>query len=251
MNKLALFNGFLIIFFIVMLVILVVIGRLFRTSIFLKRKLPLFFCFIMGITMIFQFFIPMENPLYKEIEDLSTKWIQIISSFALVIGLVSLVRINFQKVLRFYNDWPYALILLIGFFVTSFYGLRDGFEGKQFDFIFNYMYVPMQSTMFSILAFFVASAAFRAFRAKTREATLLLTAAIIVMLGRVELGSVIWSYIPIVSSYIDVSDISQWINQVFTTAGQRAILLGASLGYIAASFKILLGIETSYFGSGE
>ncbi len=251
MDKMALFNGFLIVFFIVLFVLLIVMGQTLRTSLFLRRKLPLAFCFIMGVTMIFQFFIPPENSLYKEIEDLSTKWIQIISSFALVIGLISLVTMNFNKISRKYEDWQYSIVLLLGFFITIFYGLRDGFEGKEFDFIFNYMYVPMQSTMFSILAFFVASAAFRAFRARSREATLLLTAAVIVMLGRVELGSVIWSYIPVVSRYFDVSELAQWINTVFTTAGQRAILLGASLGYIAASFKILLGIERSYFGSEE
>jgi hypothetical protein len=247
----ALFNGFLIVFFIVLFAALIFVGQTLRTSQFLRRKLPLAFCFFMGVIIIFQFFIPPENPLYKEIEDLSTKWIQIISSFALVIGLISLVTMNFNKISRKYEDWQYAVVLLLGFFVTTFYGLRDGFEGKEFDFIFNYMYVPMQSTMFSILAFFVASAAFRAFRARSREATLLLTAAVIVMLGRVELGSVLWSYIPFIGNYFDVSDLAQWINKVFTTAGQRAILLGASLGYIAASFKILLGIERSYFGSEE
>lgn len=247
----ALFNGFLIVFFIILFAALIFVGQTLRTSQFLRRKLPLAFCFIMGVTIIFQFFIPPENTLYKEIEDLSTKWIQIISSFALVIGLISLVTMNFSKISRKYEDWHYSVVLLLGFFVTTFYGLRDGFEGKEFDFIFNYMYVPMQSTMFSILAFFVASAAFRAFRARSREATLLLTAAVIVMLGRVELGSVLWSYIPFIGNYFDVSDLAQWINTVFTTAGQRAILLGASLGYIAASFKILLGIERSYFGSEE
>jgi len=247
----ALFNGFLIVFFIILVALLIFLGQALRTSLFLRRKLPLAFCFIMGVTMIIQFFMPQDNLIYKEIEDLSVNWIKVIQSFALVIGLISLITLNFNKISRKSEDWQYAAVLLIGFLVTSFYGLRDGFEGKQFDFIFSYMYVPMQSTMFSILAFFVASAAFRAFRARSREATLLLTAAIIVMLGRVELGSIMWSYIPYLPRYFDVSDLAQWINTVFTTAGQRAILLGASLGYIAASFKILLGIERSYFGSEE
>ena len=262
----ALFNGFLIVFFIILFALLIFLGQALRTSLFLRRKLPLAFCFIMGVTMIIQFFMPQDNLIYKEIEDLSVNWIKIIQSFALVIGLISLITLNFNKISRKSEDWQYAAVLLIGFLVTSFYGLRDGFEGKQFDFIFSYMYVPMQSTMFSILAFFVASAAFRAFRARSREATLLLTAAIIVMLGRVELGSImwdkVWNIIPDglqygigidikLNHYFDISDLAQWINTVFTTAGQRAILLGASLGYIAASFKILLGIERSYFGSEE
>jgi len=236
-----------------MFIILISVGRLLKSSTLLKRQLPVFVCFFIGTAVIIQFFIPQENPWNKDIGELPLKWIQIISSFALSIGLISLVTVNFTKITRKHEDWKYAIVLLAGFFASSYYGLKEGpgLEGGNFDFMFKYLYVPMQSTMFSLLAFFVASAAFRAFRAKTKEATVLLLSAIIIMLGRVELGSVLWSYIPILPKYFDISDIAMWINQVFTTAGQRAILLGSALGYIAVSFKILLGIERSYFGGEE
>ena len=106
-------------------------------------------------------------------------------------------------------------------------------------FIFKYMYTPLQSTMFSLLAFFMASAAYRAFRARTKEATCLLIAAFLVMLGRVPIGEALWSRF---------GDIAQWIMDVPNMAGQRAIQIGAALGIVSASLRILLGLEQEYLG---
>ena len=110
---------------------------------------------------------------------------------------------------------------------------------NPFFFIYKYVYAPMAGTMFSLLAFFVASAAFRAFKARTKEATLLLTAAFLVMLGRVSIGQAIWP---------TFSDIAGWIMNVPQTAGQRAIQIGAALGLVSSSLRILLGLEQSYLG---
>jgi len=52
----------------------------------------------------------------------------------------------------------------------------------------------MSATMFSLLAFFVASASYRAFRIRNFEATLLLVSGIIIMIGRVPIGGVISSW---------------------------------------------------------
>ncbi|PKK90428.1 MAG: hypothetical protein CVV64_08670 [Candidatus Wallbacteria bacterium HGW-Wallbacteria-1] len=115
-------------------------------------------------------------------------------------------------------------------------------ENKKFNYIYKWVFEPMSSTMFSLLAFFIASAAFRAFRAKTFEAGLLLVSAFLVMLGRVPIGKAIWDGFP---------DIANWIMAVPNTAGQRAIMIGAALGVVSASLKILLGIERSYLGGGD
>ncbi len=106
-------------------------------------------------------------------------------------------------------------------------------------YIFEYFIKPLQSTMFSLLAFFVASAAFRAFRAKSFEATILLVTAFIVMLGRVPIGTSIWP---------GFAGISEWILSTVNMAGSRAITLGAAVGATAAALKIILGLETRYLG---
>ena len=85
-----------------------------------------------------------------------------------------------------------------GFFVKGnpdvAWGAHVTSKGTLFKWMFNYMVSPMQATMFALLAFYVASASYRAFRIRNFEATLLLSSGIIIMIGRVPLGSYISSW---------------------------------------------------------
>jgi len=64
-------------------------------------------------------------------------------------------------------------------------------KGSLFYWMFINIITPLGATMFALLAFFVASASYRAFRIRNFEATLLLISGIILMLGRVPIGGLI------------------------------------------------------------
>ena len=123
--------------------------------------------------------------------------------------------------------------------------------GTAFSWIFDNIFTPLSAATYSLLAFYIASASFRAFRARSWEATLLLVTAFIVMLFRVPLGEHLWHALPIVGQYDIAKFIEDWLMGAFNAAGQRAILLGASVGLISVSLKILLGIERSYLGGSD
>jgi hypothetical protein len=100
------------------------------------------------------------------------------------------------------------------------------------------IFAPLQATMFSLLAFYAASAVFRAFRARSFEATLLLVAGAIVMLGQVQLGD------DLTGGY--AGKIEVFLLASVVTAAERAIVIGASFGVLATGLRIVLGIERSY-----
>jgi len=204
----------------------------------MRRQIPILVCFCFGLFMMVQFFVPHKsfNSAYQNILD----WMQIIYVFTLLVGVVSFLSINGKKVSQRQSGWGYNLIGLLGLFLMAFFGFYKGTkEGTPFMWVFDHLQVPMQSTMFSLLAFFVASAAYRGFRARTKEATLLLLSAAIVMLGRVPIGNMIHSAIP---------DLANWILNYPSMAARRGIVIGIGLGTISTSLRIIVGIERTYLG---
>lgn len=115
-----------------------------------------------------------------------------------------------------------------------------GRDGRVFVWIYDHVFGPANATLFALLAFFVASAAFRAFRARNAEAALLLGAAIFMMLGRAPLGRAISDVFP---------DLAQWLLDVPSNGGRRAIMMGAAIGAIATGLRVILGLERSHLGN--
>ena len=114
--------------------------------------------------------------------------------------------------------------------------------------IFDWIYMPLKSTLFALLAFFVASAAYRAFRLRSWEASLLLVAAFVVLIGRTPFGVMLTAWLPDMLHFLRLDELSLWIMKVPNTAGWRSILIGISLGVVAMSLRLILGIEHAVLG---
>ncbi len=124
-------------------------------------------------------------------------------------------------------------------------------SGSWFQTIFERVMNPLSSTMYALLAFYVASASYRAFRAKNREATILLVAAFVILLGRTPFGTMITAWIPDSLSALQVPNMAIWIMSSPNLAGQRAIMIGIGLGVVSMSLRVLLGIERTYLGEDK
>lgn len=216
----------------------------------MKRQVPLALCFLFGIAMIFTQFSPhsYSQALYREVID----WGLIISPFALVIAVVTLIQTHVSRVRLRSEHWQYSLVIFAGMIVMALVGVPLGPQNSAVVWLYNNVQVPMDATMFSLLAFFIASAAFRAFRARSFEATLLLITAMFVMIGNVPIGDLVWNKVMSWTPWVDgASWFRQWILDVPNNAARRGIILGVSLGVISQSIRIILGIERSYLGGGD
>lgn len=224
----------------------------------LKRSVPLFITFLVGTVLIISFFIP-HKPFGQLGEDFSV-FFDIISVFAFVLGGGNLLRIHGEKISGLKSGWGFSAVCVFGFILTLVVGLFKignpwGIQGdlteqgSTFYGIYEYAFKPLGATMFALLAFYVASASYRAFRAKNLEATILLVSAFVILLGRTFLGAVLTDWLPDSLAFLKVPNLANWIMATPNLAGQRAIMIGISLGIISTSLKLILGIERSYLGS--
>lgn len=203
----------------------------------MRRTIPLILAFSAGLFMAVQYFIP-HRYVQNVVEEIN-RWTNLIWCAALILGTLSLTKHLIDKVQRRKDGWGYAIMALLAMIVTIVAGFWGQEAGSPFMFIFENILAPMEATTFSLLAFYIASAAFRAFRARNVEATLLLVAATIIMIGRVPIGHAISEWLPATTDYIlDFPN----------TAAKRGIMIGVGLGMVATALKIILGIERGYLG---
>lgn len=167
------------------------------------------------------------------------------SCAAMFIGVLNLLRIHGNNIRRKRPHWQFSVYLLAILIYQSLMGLFTHHTAPVYAWPYNAIYLPLDATMFSLLAFYIASAAYRAFRVRNVDAAVMLTSAFILMLGNVPIGEVIWGPDKFLGGF---AGIKNWILRVPNAAGNRAITLGIFLGIMATQSRILLGIERRHLG---
>lgn len=231
-----------------------------------RRQGPIVLAFLAGIIPILSLYIPkvfLADPDVGMSPRLD-QYLIIVAGFALPLGIVNVIQNNSRRAMRRDKGWPYAVVLLLGLFVTGALGVYGAVSGEgigfradgtstPFKWIEDNAFRPLQATIFALLAFFMASAAFRAFRARNTEATILLVAGVLVMTGRVPLLEFLAVPFPPLQPLAAagsqrLGELTEWIMNVPNSAAQSGIIIGAALGAAAMAIRVILGIERSYLG---
>jgi hypothetical protein len=209
---------------------------------------------------------PLSSPTHGYVNPLGV-FLQVLGAFGLGLGLISLFAVHGKRLfgrkegginsVAFFA--AFAAMVVAGFwqhYTTDPSQLPPTVTGKYtgpqafYEVCFNGMLNALGSTMFSTLAFFITAAAYRAFRIRSVEATVMMVTAFLVMLGGVPVGRVLTSWIPDQGAIANLrlEYLSNWILTAPNAAVFRGIIFGSTIGSMAMALRVWLSLERgAYF----
>lgn len=208
-----------------------------------RRQIPILITALVGLIIVYEYFFVVSDYVSTTVNELKI-FGTIIASFALFLGVVSSFRNNLHHFQRRTKDrWYFALWTIIVTIVSTAIGLIGSPNHPAYQWIFTNVLRTLWTTMVSTTGFFIASAAFRAFRVRTIDSALLLVAGLLITIRNTPV---------LVSYWGGFTSIGNWVMDVAASGAIRGIILGAAIGSIAIGLRTILGYERGYLGkTGE
>lgn len=213
----------------------------------MKKEIPIAITFILALFYVVANYVT-GVPVLESMKKALDEWYLVVAAWMVLVGSVNLTQIHGRRVASKKEGWFFSAWLILCLYGMMFFGIfvAKGTTHVGWTFMYNQLIAPMNATVYSTLVFYIGSAAYRAFRVRSLEASVLLITAMIMMLGRVPLGRMLLGGHPALTQMAD------WILSVPNSAGMRGIQIGACLGGIATALRIALGIERGHLGgTGE
>ncbi len=205
----------------------------------------------------------------------------ILTAFLLGLGIYSLLRVHLGRIAKRQPDREFSAILLVCMVVMAGFGYADWImrrfgEGREklelmqnwtpvqyaFDLMFDGLLQQMDAAMFSMIAFFILSAAYRAFRIRSVESTVLMASALILMLSLLGALVALWNggvdamavALNLPNASVDLkeahflnnfklNEVANWVRSFLQVPALRALEFGVGLGALAMGLRLWLGLE--------
>jgi hypothetical protein len=200
-----------------------------------------------GIVVLVSFFV--QDRTLHLLRSVFVEWTVIVVAFAILLGVLNVLRVHARRVQEGQGT-IYSLILVGAFLVVFVPGILQpdtvpaglvplvGPKGSVVEFAYRHVQRPLQATLFSLMGFFVAAAAWRAFRVRSAASFVMLVACVLVLLGSVRVG--------MSGGWTLLAEVKDWVLSVPAMAGARGILLGIVLGTVVTGVRLLIGLDRPY-----
>jgi len=212
-------------------------------SMTIKKDLPLLLMGLVGIIIMLELFFPV-NVISQTTKTL-TSWGVLLVAMATGVGVVNLTKRHIKPIIKQekQNDqWFFSAVLIVTMYATIMSGILGGTKHQIYLNIFNYIYTPVNGSIYAMLAFWIVSAAYRSLKAKSTEAMVLLVVVLIMLMKDTPL---IVANIPI------VAQVANWITTVLGPGGCRGIIISSGIGVLMFNLRMLIGKNPKAIGAGQ
>lgn len=206
-----------------------------------KRSIPLGIASFLVIFLFVGFFFQID--IISNVETRLLGWGAIVIAISLMVGVVNVLRLHVRHIIRQTpGQWLYSIALVIS--IVVFLGIAIPFGTMHEYTQALYLGVPraLSSAMHSLNLFYISWAAYRTFRFRTLDSSVLMSAAVLTMISMVPIGNVLWSGFAGVGFFLD---------SVVNRAGARAIAIGVGLGIMVQAVRLIRGKERGFLGPTE
>jgi uncharacterized membrane protein len=201
--------------------------------------------FVGGLFFLLEFLIPgtgeEEKNALTRVYPFVMDFIVIVGTMAFLLGPINLVRSHLSKIMRKHpravESAVFLMFLAIGI-ASKMYEERGWMQHVHNVVFYGIMTAFVASSM-GLLSFYLLSAAYRSFRFGNLESTVMMSSAVVVLLGLTPLGNWMTESLP---TYLHLEEWTQWLLSVPNIAVQRAVMIGAVGGAFAAGLRHWLGI---------
>lgn len=166
-----------------------------------------------------------------------TSWASFLAAVALLVGVINLLGVHAR---RLSTGNVYSGVLIVSMLSVFILALTDllGLTQQGVNTVFELVQVPLEAAVASLLVFFLLFAGMRLLRRQQNIwSVLFIVTVILLLLGRTLLPG------PLAEPF-------RWINRILSdivvTAGVRGILIGAAIGMVVVSLRILTSSERPY-----
>ena len=205
-----------------------------------RRDIPLAITFLVGVIAVLDYYTTLESvtATFTVIKN----WGVVLQAFALGLGAVNLFRVHGKRLSeRTREDWMFSgwLLLMLVLFVVVSLGTGQYDASTSYQWIYNALYLPLGSTMYSSLAFYMAYGSYKVLRARNFEAALLFITAVLVIIGNTPIFP---------ATYPGFFHMREWIFGPIVSGAYRGIRIGVGIGAVVLGIRTLVGLETGYLG---
>jgi hypothetical protein len=192
-----------------------------------------------GILILLGYFI--DIPILTDLRTVMLQWAIILAAFALIVGIINLLRVHWGKLRKGKSQGVYSAVLMLSFAITVIIAGVFSPSGELSTWLFTNVQQPIEGSLMALLAIVLILATIRLMRRKMNafSVTFIVT-AFLVLIGTTPLLGL--------GEISALSLIRKMIIDVPAVAGARGILLGVSIGAIVTGLRVLIGADRPYGG---